>query len=70
MVYGMEEVLLVEIEMSSLRVALEQQMLEADWAQSRFDQLNLQDERRLRAAYHIRAYQRKMARTFKKQVKL
>ena len=69
MVYDMEAVLLVEIEMGSLRVALEQQIPEADWAQARFDQLNLLDERRLRAADHIRAYQRKMARTFKKWVK-
>ncbi|KAL6349854.1 hypothetical protein AAG906_001741 [Vitis piasezkii] len=34
LVYGMEAVLLVEIEMGSLRVALEQQILEADWAQA------------------------------------
>ncbi|RVW27325.1 hypothetical protein CK203_110321 [Vitis vinifera] len=40
-----------------------------DWAQARFDQLNLLDERRLRAADHVRAYQRKMARAFKKRVK-
>ncbi|RVW75922.1 hypothetical protein CK203_051826 [Vitis vinifera] len=59
----------VEIEMGSLRVALEQQILEADWAQARFDQLNLLDERRLRAADHVRAYQRKMARAFKKRVR-
>ena len=31
MVYGMETVLPVEIEMGSLRIALEQQILEADW---------------------------------------
>ncbi|RVX01298.1 Ribonuclease HI [Vitis vinifera] len=36
---------------------------------ARFDQLNLLDERRLRAADHVRAYQRKMARAFKKRVK-
>ncbi|KAL6318183.1 hypothetical protein AAG906_035688 [Vitis piasezkii] len=42
-------VLPVEIEMGSLRVALEQQIPETDWAQARFDQLNLLDERRLRA---------------------
>ncbi|RVW85729.1 Transposon Tf2-12 polyprotein [Vitis vinifera] len=48
---------------------LEQQILEADWAQARLDQLNLLDERRLRAADHVRAYQRKMARAFKKRVK-
>ena len=32
LIYGMETVLLVEIEMGSLRVALEQQNSEADWA--------------------------------------
>ncbi|KAL6343306.1 hypothetical protein AAG906_022381 [Vitis piasezkii] len=48
----MEAVLPVEIEMGSLRVALEQQIPETDWAQARFDQLNLLDEKRLRAANH------------------
>ena len=52
-----------------MRVALEQQILEADWAQARLDQLNLLDERRLRAADHVRAYQRKMACAFKKRVR-
>ena len=69
LVYGMEIVLLVEIEMGSLRIALEQQISEADWAQTRLDQLNLLDERRLRATNHVRAYQRKMTRAFKKRVK-
>ena len=53
LVYGMEEILPVEIEMRSLRAALEQQILEAEWAQSRFDQLSLLDERRLRVVDHI-----------------
>ncbi|RVX11208.1 Transposon Tf2-2 polyprotein [Vitis vinifera] len=39
LVYGMEAVLPVEIEMRSLRVALEQHISEAEWAQSRYDQL-------------------------------
>ncbi|RVW39425.1 Ribonuclease HI [Vitis vinifera] len=69
LVYGMEAVLPVEIEMGSLRVALEQQISETEWAQARFDQLNLLDERRLRAADHVQAYQRKMTRAFKKWVK-
>ena len=51
--------------MGSLRVALEQQISEADWAEARLDQLNLLDERRLRATYHVCAYQKKMTRTFK-----
>ena len=69
LVYGMEAVLPIEIEMGSLRVTLEQQISETEWAQSRFDQLSLLDERRLRAADHVQAYQRKMTRAFKKRVK-
>ena len=69
LVYGMEAVLPVEIGMGSLRVALEQQISEAEWVQSQLDQLSLLDERRLRAADHIQAYQRKMARAFKNRVK-
>ena len=45
-----------------LRVALEQQISETEWAQAIFDQLNLLDEKRLRAADHVQTYQRKMAR--------
>ena len=59
----------IEIEMGSLRVTLEQQISETEWAQSRFDQLSLLNERRLRADDHVLAYQRKMARAFKKRVK-
>ena len=65
----MEAVLPVETEMGSLKVAIEQQISKTEWAQARFDQLNLLDERRLRAADHVQAYQRKMARAFKKRVK-
>ena len=53
LVYGMEVVLLIEIEMGSLRVALEHQILKAEWDQSLFDQLSLLDEKRLRAVDHI-----------------
>ena len=52
-----------------MRVTLKQQISEIEWAQSRFDRLSLLDERRLRAADHVQAYQRKMARAFKKRVK-
>ncbi|RVW66638.1 hypothetical protein CK203_063595 [Vitis vinifera] len=69
LVYGMEAVLPVEIEMGSLRVALEQQISEIEWAQSHYDNLSLLDERRLRATDHVQAYQSKMTRAFKKRVK-
>ena len=66
LVYGMEAMLPIEIEMGSLRVALEHQISETE---SRYDQLNLLDERRLRAADHVQAYQRKMTRAFRKRVR-
>ena len=59
LVYGMEAFLPFEMEVSSLRVALEHQITETDWFQARYDQLSLLDERRLRAANHMQAYQRK-----------
>ena len=51
LVYGMEVVLPIKTEMGSLRVALEQQISETEWAQARF-----QRQRRLRAADHVQAY--------------
>ena len=66
-VYGMEAVLPVKIEMGSLRVTLEHQISETEWAQSHFDQLSLLDERRLRAIDHVQAYQRKIVRPEKFQ---
>ena len=69
LVYGMEAVLPIEIEMGSLRITLEQHIPQVYWAQARLDQLNLLDERRLQAADHVRTYQRKMTHAFKKQVK-
>ena len=65
----MEVVLPVEIEVGSLRVALEHQIAETDWLRARYNQFNLLDERRLRVADHMCAYQRKMVRAFRKRVK-
>ncbi|KAL6331950.1 hypothetical protein AAG906_020301 [Vitis piasezkii] len=55
--------------MRSLRVALEQHVSEAEWVQSRYDQLSLLDEKRLRVADHAQAYQRKMTHAFRKRVR-
>ena len=55
--------------MGLLIVALEQPIYEIEWAQARFDQPNLLDERRLRVVDHVQAYQRKMTHAFKKRVK-
>ena len=51
--YGMEVVLPIEMGVCSLRTLLESEILEADWLQSRYDQLCMLDEKRLKALYHI-----------------
>ena len=66
LVYGMKVVLSVETKIGSLRITLKQQISETEWAQAQLDQLNFLDKRRLRAANHVQAYQRKMARAFRK----
>ena len=68
-VYGMEVILLAEIEAESLRIILESQILEAKWVKARYEQLILTDEKRLKALYHIQGYQRRMAQDFNKKVK-
>ena len=65
----MEAVLPFEIEVSSLRVALEHQITKTNWLQARYDQLSFLNETRLRAVDHMQAYQRKMVRAFRKRVK-
>ncbi|XP_012448883.2 uncharacterized protein LOC105772091 [Gossypium raimondii] len=52
LVYGMEAVLPIEVEIPSLRVLAELKLDEAEWIQSRYDQLNLVEEKRLKAIRH------------------
>ena len=42
-------VLPVEVEIPSMRVLIEAQLSEAEWCQSRYDQLNLIEEKRMKA---------------------
>ncbi|KAJ9173895.1 hypothetical protein P3X46_016986 [Hevea brasiliensis] len=69
LVYGTEAVLPIELEVKSLRVILEAKIPENEWAQKRYEELALIDEKRMRALYHMQAYQRKIARAFNKKVK-
>ena len=52
LVYGMETVLPVELEIPSLRILSQLKLLEAKWIQRRYKQLNMIDEKRLRAICH------------------
>ena len=69
MVYKMEVVLPNEMGVRSLRIVLESEILEVDWLQSRYDQLCMMDEKRLKALYHIQRYQRRLRKVFDKKVR-
>ena len=49
LVYGMEAVLPVESEIPSLRILSQLKLLEVEWIQQRYEQLNMIDKKRLRA---------------------
>ncbi|XP_071722166.1 uncharacterized protein [Rutidosis leptorrhynchoides] len=51
LVYEMEAILPVEIEIPSLRVLSQIKLSEAEWVQQRFEQLNTIDEKRAKALY-------------------
>ncbi|KAA3487092.1 RNA-directed DNA polymerase (Reverse transcriptase) [Gossypium australe] len=69
LVYGMEAVLPIEVEIPSLRVLSEVKLDEAKWIQARYDQLNLIEEKRLRAIHHDQMYQRRMMQAYDKKVR-
>ena len=65
----MEVVLLVEVELESLRVVLEAKIPEVEWDRARFEELTLMDEKRLRAAFNMELYQRRIAHAFNMKFK-
>ncbi|XP_074283378.1 uncharacterized protein LOC141607927 [Silene latifolia] len=69
LVYGMEAVQPIELEVLSLRILLESQVPEADWVQARYDSLVLLDKRRLNALYQVQLYQKRIEKAFNKKVK-
>ena len=56
LVYRMEVVFPIEVEILSLRVLMEAKLEEAKWVQARYDQLNLIEEKRLKAFCHGHLY--------------
>nr|XP_027120449.1 uncharacterized protein LOC113737410 [Coffea arabica] len=69
LMYGMEAVLLTEVEIPSLRILMEAQIEEDEWVRERYEQLSLIDEKRLNDICHGQCYQRRMARTYNKKAK-
>ena len=68
LVYGMETVLPIEVEISSLRVLKKVELEEAEWVQARYEQLNLIEEKRMKAICHGQLYQKRMMRVYDKKI--
>ena len=60
--YGMEAVLPIEIEIPSLRGLREVELEEVEWVQAQYEQLNLIEEKRMKAICHGQLYQKRMMR--------
>ena len=64
----MVAVLLYENFLPSLRVQLDQQMSESEHRKALLAQLELLDEKRLRAAEHVQVYQNRLSKFYQKKV--
>ena len=65
----MEAIFPIEMGVRSLRTGLESEIPEADWLQSRYNQLCMLDGKRLKTLYHIQGYQRRLRKAFDKKVR-
>ena len=64
----MEVVLPYEISLPSLRVQLDQEMSESKHREALLAQLELLDEKRLKAAEHTQVYQKRLSKFYQKKV--
>ncbi|GKU89649.1 hypothetical protein SLEP1_g3763 [Rubroshorea leprosula] len=69
LVYGMEVVLPIELEIPSMRILSESGIEEEDLIQKRIDYLNLLDEKRLVTLCHGQCYQQQIVTAYNKKVK-
>ena len=69
LVYKMEDVLPIEVEIPSLRVLREVELEEAEWVQARYEQLNLIEKKRMKAICHGQLYQKRMMRAHDKKIR-
>jgi len=56
LVYGMEAVSLLEMEILSLRIMIDFKLEEAEWMKVRYEQLNLVNEKRIAIICHHQLY--------------
>ncbi|KAL0458498.1 UNVERIFIED_CONTAM: hypothetical protein Slati_0477000 [Sesamum latifolium] len=68
LVYGVEAVLLLESQISSLRIAIQEGLTVEDNARLRLEELEALDEKRLEAQQQLQCYQARMSKAFNKKV--
>ena len=68
LMFGMEAVLPYEIFLPSLRVQLDQEISESEHREALLVQLELLDERHLRAAEHVQVYQNLLSKFYQKKI--
>ena len=68
LVYGVEVVLPIEVELSSLRIVKEVELIKAEWTQARYERLYLTEDRWLTALCRGRLYQKKMTRAYDRKI--
>ena len=64
----MEAVLPIEVEIPSLRVLREVELEEDEWVQARYEQLNLIEEKRMKAICHGQLYQKRMMKAHDEKI--
>nr|XP_033517340.1 uncharacterized protein LOC117281603 [Nicotiana tomentosiformis] len=69
LVYGIEAVIPAEMEIPSLRIIQEAELSDAEWIQSRYEQLALIDGKRMNMVCHGQLYQNRITRAFNKKVR-
>ena len=65
----MEAILPIEEEISSPRVLREVELEEAEWVQARYEQLNLIEEKSMKAICHSHLYKKRMMRAYDKNIR-
>ena len=68
LVYGLEAVLPIEVEIQSLKVLTESKLKEAEWVRAKYKQLNLIEEKRLSSLCHGQLYKKRMMQAHNKKV--
>ena len=69
LVYEMEVVLPIEVEIPSLLVLRKVELEKAEWVQARYKQLNLIEKKRIKTICHGQLYQRRMMIAHDKKVR-